>query len=101
MAKTNGEKIDELLQSSATFDAMLAKVWTEIDSLKAKNGKTDDLVTELRIQLAVLEERSAEMKKSLEEASRRRWSLVPSLVSAIAGGLIALGIQFAMKKLFP
>jgi hypothetical protein len=82
--KTDGEKIDELMIIVTSLKEELAYVRRE---------KVDV------VQFVRVEERLEQLRKDLEEASRRRWSLVPSLVGGIIGaGLTFLG-QLLLKRL--
>jgi hypothetical protein len=63
--KTDGDKIDEL-------EKLAARLVERIDNVRQEMADKE--------RLAVLEERVNELKRTLEEAGRRRWSVLPSLV---------------------
>ena len=101
MAKTNSEKIDDLSQLTTTLNERLDTVRRDVEALDARERKGEESLNEVKMKLAVLEERLNEMKKGLEEATRRRWSVVPSLIGAIIGGILAILGQIVVRRLFP
>ena|SRR5438552_3779564 len=101
MAKSQGDKIDELSQLTATLTERLDSVRRDIETVNVRGQRLDDSFQEVRRNLAVIDERLSEMKRGLEESDRRRWSIVPSLIGAlIGGGLTFLG-QLVIRRLFP
>jgi len=50
--------------------------------------------------VAVLAERLAELKRVVEENSRRRWAVVPSLIGALLGGALAFAGQWIIRRYF-
>jgi len=74
--KTDGEKIDELVTVVATLTERLNAVREEIEALPG-------LITKVAVQ----EQQFNELRNRTEEASRRRWSLVPAIVGAVLGGI--------------
>ena len=88
--KADGEKIDELLILVATVQERLNAVLKEIEGLRA-----------LTTKVALLEQQYDDLRHRAEEASRRRWSLLPAVVSAVLGGAIALIGQAAIRHFWP
>src|SRR5262249_22969167 len=101
MAKTQGDKIDELSQLTATITERLDNVRRDVETLSTRGQKTDDSLNDVRRNLAVIEERLNEMKRAIEEGSRRRWSIVPSLIGAVIGSAITFLAQIAIGRWFP
>ncbi len=87
--KTDGEKIDELMTVVATLTERLNSVHEETEDLPG-------LIT----RVALLEQQFNDLRNRADESSRRRWSLVPVIVGAILGGMIALAGQAVIKLLF-
>lgn len=61
----------------------------------------DEIIRQLTRDVAVLEERVQylskkvdDLKKEFEEASKRRWSLLPPVVGAIVSALLAALVAF-------
>jgi hypothetical protein len=69
--KSDGEKIDELEKLAATLVERVDNVRKELD----------------------------EFKKSIEEASRRRWSIWPSIIGAFVGAILGFLAQLALLQL--
>src|SRR3954464_3072495 len=101
MAKTQGEKVDELSQLTATITERLDSVRRDVETVNARGQKSEDALNEVRRNLAVIEERLNEMKRAIEEGGRRRWSIVPSLIGVIIGGVITFLTQITIKRWFP
>ncbi len=83
--KTDGERIDELEKLVATLLERLDNVRREMID---------------RERLAVIEERLNEFKRTVEESSRRRWSVVPAVIGGIVGAaffLAQLGLTYLRK----
>ncbi len=69
----------------------IAEMRAEVDARISGLDKLNLL--ELRERLAVLEDRVAELRKSKEEADRRRWQFVVLFV----GGLLTLAINLVVS----
>lgn len=83
--KTNGEKIDEL-------EKLVSTLTERMDNVRQEKAE--------KVQLAVIEERLNELKRTIEEASRRHWLLWPSIIGAGIGavlGFIGQLIIFNLK----
>jgi hypothetical protein len=82
--KTDGEKIDDLEKLVATLTERLDNIRREMID---------------RERLAVVEERLNEFKRTIEEASRRRWSLLPPIIGGIIGAVLTFVAQLALTYL--
>jgi hypothetical protein len=87
--KTQGERIDELSHLAAILNERLDNVRKEVEGIHVEQDKTAEGVNELKTKLAVIDERLGELKKGLEEAGRRRWAVVPSVVGGLIGAVLA------------
>jgi hypothetical protein len=54
-------------------------------------------LAELRMKVAVLEERLNELKRAGEELGRKRWAMLPPLIGAVVGALLTLLIQLLLS----
>ncbi len=84
--KTDGEKIDEL-------EKLVSTLTERMDNVRQEKAE--------KIQLAVIEERLNELKRTLEEADRRKWSIWPTIIGAAIGAILGfLGqlLIFNMKR---
>src|SRR5260370_38323009 len=88
--KTQGEQIRELWVNVATLTERVNNVRGEIARVEAAHSRTVAALSELDKKVAVIDERLGELKKTVEEANRRRFALLPPLVGGLAGGIIAL-----------
>jgi hypothetical protein len=88
--KTDGEKIDELTIITATLTERHNAVRKELDGLAG-----------LAIKVAFLEQQCNDLRNRAEESSRRRWSLLPALISAVLGGIITLAGQAVIRYFWP
>jgi hypothetical protein len=82
--KTNDEKIDEL-------EKLVATLIERVDSVRK------EMID--RERMAVIEERLNEFKKTVEEAGRRRWAILPSIAAAVIGSILTLLGQLAITYL--
>jgi hypothetical protein len=82
--KSDGEKIDELEKLAATLVERVDYVRTEMID---------------RERFAVIEDRINELKRSVEEASRRRWSIVPSVLGGVVGFVLTPLARLALAYL--
>jgi outer membrane murein-binding lipoprotein Lpp len=103
-------KIDELSSLAATLTERVDNHIKQLEALHAEHdGLSRDvsehrleavgLVNKVREDMATLRERLDELKKSVEEASRRRAAVWPALVGVLAGGVITFLIQVALAYL--
>ena len=84
--KTDGDKIDEL-------EKLVATLIERVDNVRK------EMIDKER--LAVIEERVNELKKSVEEASRRRWSLWPPIIGGVIGAMLTFVAQLVLKLIRP
>src|SRR5438309_830993 len=82
--KSDGEKIDDL-------EKIVSTLVERVDNVR------DAMIDKERF--AVIEERLNELKKTVEEAGRRRWAIVPSIVAAVIGSILTLLGQLALTSL--
>jgi hypothetical protein len=75
--KTVGEKVDELEKNVAAVVARLDNACNELSRLP-----------DLRIQVAVLEQRIVQLEKSRELWGQRLWLILAPLVGAVVGSLL-------------
>jgi chromosome segregation ATPase len=94
-------RAEDVARSVATLDERVSGVRREIDNITAKASKTDEAVNGLQKELAVITERLTELKSKLEEESRRRWSVVPSLVGGVIGGALGFLGHVLVRLMFP
>ncbi|MCI0639832.1 MAG: hypothetical protein L0Y72_16360 [Gemmataceae bacterium] len=82
--KTDGEKIDEL-------EKLVAMIIERLDNVRGEMAH--------RVPLAVVEERVNELKRSIEETSRRQSALVPPIVGAVVGATVSAIVTFLLVRL--
>ena len=65
----------------------------------------DEIIRELTKEVAILNERLnsvreevKELKRSLEEASKKRWALLPPILGAIVNVLLAALVAFLVSR---
>ena len=65
----------------------------------------DEIIRELTKEVAILNERLStvreevkEVKRGLEEASRKRWSLLPPVIGAVVNVLLAALVAFLISR---
>ena len=88
-SKTNTDRIVEL-------ERIVATLTERTDNLK----EMLDQVGDLRTRIALLEHQVQELRTQLQEASQRRWSLVPVVIAAILGALGMLLVQVLIRTIF-
>ena len=94
MAKTIAEVSEAVAIVIERLDGLRREVTVGVEH----SSKHDESLNEVKTKMAVLEERLNELKKGLEEASRRRWSVLPSVIGGYGGILGFLGmVQFVPK----
>ena len=81
--KTDGEKIDEL-------QILVASLVERLDNTRK------EMVD--RADFAVVEERLNELRRNIEESTRRRWLMWPAIVGAMIGSIVTLLGQIAIEK---
>jgi hypothetical protein len=96
---THDEIIRQLSKDFAILGAYRQEDRADILRIDSAHAKTAEVVADLRRQLAVFEERLGELKKGLEESSRKRWALMPALLGALSGGLITSFTHFLLFSL--
>ena len=97
MAKT----IAEVSEAVAIVIERLDGLRREVTSGVENSSKNDESLNEVKTRMAVLEERLNELKKGLEEASRRRWSVLPSVVGGLIGGILGFLGHLLVRLLIP
>jgi len=97
MPSSPTERINELAQATATLFERLDNVRSEMVVHGSRLDRNQDSLHELKRTVAVIEERLTEMKKRVEEDSRRRSALIPSLVGAVIGGVLSFLGQLAIQ----
>lgn len=70
------DRIDEMATNIATANVNIDQLWREIKALKQSERDRED-----------------DTKQQRSEGGRRWWSVILSLISAIIGGLVSLGIR--------
>lgn len=98
---TNTEKIDELTKLVAVLDERMNVTRKELQSVVDERKLNDGKFLEHEKKVILIEERVAELKKASEEWSKRRWSLIPIIISAILGAGFMLLIQLFLKAIPP
>ncbi len=101
MARTQGEKIDDLSQLTTTLNERLDNVRRDVEGITIRCGKVDDVLTEIKTRLAVIEERLGELKKAKETGSNRWWAILPPLIGVLIGSVLTFVVQILIHKLFP
>ena len=88
MAKTQGEKIDELTKLVAILSERMDNLIPEVNDSR---GLIRDLIT----RVAVLEQKVEDLRTGRQELVRRLWMIFAPLVSGFLGALILyfLGIK--------
>jgi septal ring factor EnvC (AmiA/AmiB activator) len=96
---TQGQIIHELVQSSARHDARLEELRDTIGEIKDETTTLSTTLADLQTQVAVNEALLNEARKSLEEAGRRWYALLPPIVGGIIGALLTLLISLIINAL--
>ena len=85
-----------------THDEIIRQLSSRVEVIDDRVERCEadiSVLPDVRVQLAVLISEMAQVKKELEETSRRRWSLVPVLVGALLGGFFVILAQFLAAAL--
>jgi hypothetical protein len=77
--KTQGEKVDELMQAVATLTERLDNLREEVKGLD---------LTGVTTRLAVVEKQLEDFKKGKEEWGRRLWAILGPILGAVIGVLV-------------
>jgi hypothetical protein len=80
---TNSERIAEL-------EKLVAALMERVDNIRRQ------MVDNARF--AVIEERLNELKKRVEEAEQRRWSIWPSVIGGVIGAVVGFLGQLLLRK---
>lgn len=96
-AKTLGEKVDDLSQLVATLKERIDNVREDVKDVEDQFSKFQVEEAEKKSRLVVIEERLGEIKKGIEESSRRIWSFLPPLLAA----LVASCLTILFQRFFP
>jgi hypothetical protein len=94
MAKTQGEKIDDLSNLLATLTERVDNLRGVVEGL----GEVKIAIAVLHRDVDELRRNHAEMKKAEDETSRRRLSFFPPLVAALVNGLIAAAVAYFIAR---
>ena len=97
MAKTIAEVSEAVAILLERLDGLRREVASGVDH----SSKNDESLNAVNTKLAVLEERLNELKKGLEEATRRRWSVLPSVVGGLVGGILGFLGHLVVRLLLP
>ncbi len=96
------DKAEKLAVADAALTERLENALKEVSTayklLRETEGRLADLQRETEKELGLLRRESEEVKKWREELGRRAWSLAPSLVGAIIGGLIVLAVNYFFPR---
>ena len=93
--------IAEVSEAVAIVIERLDGLRREVTSGVEHSSKNDESLNEVKTRMAVLEERLNELKKGVEEASRRRWSVLPSVVGGLIGGILGFLGHLLVRMLIP
>ena len=88
--RTHGELIRELLTLAAISTERLNSLQRENERFEAAHTRSAEALMNLTTRIALLEHQVAELRKVSEEGGRRWWALLPALVGALVGGLVAI-----------
>ncbi len=96
------EKIEQMLIAHAIVTQRLDTVWTDggetYDTLQDVERRVADIRREMEKETSLLRREVEDLKKWRDEWGKRAWSLAPVLISAVLGGLIALGINYFLPR---
>jgi seryl-tRNA synthetase len=96
-----GDKIDDLMKLGASLKERVDNLKEQLDEVKRALKDIHDErkeVADLKTRAALFEHQLIELKKVLEESSRKRWSLVPVIVGAVVSGLISATVAYFVAK---
>ena len=104
-AKTNTEKIDELVTLLAVLSERLDAHRTEVNGIADVQTKALEVLAEMKTEIALLKKTSDDLvgwktdaKRLEEERGRKLWLLVPPIIAAIlSSGLTAL-LSYLLRK---
>jgi hypothetical protein len=94
-------RAEELTVLIATLTERLDNTRRDIDAITVRCSKSDEVHSDLKSRLAVIDERLGEIKKALDLGSSRRWSLLPPVVGGIIGAILALLGQLVVRHFYP
>jgi septal ring factor EnvC (AmiA/AmiB activator) len=83
--RTNTELIRELTVTAAILTDRLDRVREDIKRLDSTRSETAGALTKLETRLTLVEERFADLRKTLEERTGRRWALLLTVLGVIGG----------------
>jgi septal ring factor EnvC (AmiA/AmiB activator) len=103
--RTDGEKIDELEKVVAVLVDRGDRLRTELDAFHDELTKLARSVADTKTAEAVLvrdiaelQKAQADVRKDREESSRKRWSLLPPVISAVLSGIISALVAYFVSR---
>jgi hypothetical protein len=97
--KTHGELIRELLTLGTRLTERLDNNREDIKRFEAAHARTSESVANLSTRVTVLEHQVADLRRIADEGGRRWWSLLPPLLGALFGSLVAFLSQMLISYL--
>jgi predicted nucleic acid-binding Zn-ribbon protein len=91
---TNTEALRELRSIVSTIEERLENARGEIKRVEAEQSKSADLLIEIRIRFALIEENVKELKKSAEEKDRRHWAIILALIGCLLTLAANIGLSY-------
>jgi hypothetical protein len=82
-AKTHTELIRELTVTVTTLVERVNNARAEIVRVDSAHSRTAEALAGVSMQVAVLEERLAELKRALEERGRKQWLVAVAFVGCL------------------
>ena len=97
-AKTLSEKVDEFAVVQARLSERLDWVGARAKLQDEAQSRLQELLADVRAEVAVLGERLTELKRQVEESARRSWALLPPVIAVLIGTVLGAAIQFALLR---
>ncbi len=94
---TNSDAIRDLTKTVATLEERLDNARKEIERVDTKGKKIYANLIEVDKRLALIEERSAEIRKTSDENDRRRWTVSLALIGSLLTLAANIGLLFPKK----
>ncbi len=91
-------QLDELEKLVQTLAERLDHVRKEVEGIDGEQSKASDSFWELKTNVAVLNERFGELKRVLEDSSRKRWALLPPVIGAVINVLLAALVAYLVAR---
>lgn len=88
MARTLGDKVDDLSKSVYTLDEALRNLRKEVETISRAHSETANACRELKTEVALIRQELASVRKDQEKWGQRLWMILAPLIATVVGGLL-------------